>query len=255
LSPTDAEVGPDAPGGEATGDGTASGDGTGADGGTGVDDPAEPDATGTPTGPVTKAPPASGDAYRRRLRSLMIGSGVAAVLAVLLFVVLKPTATTSTGQSAVIGPGSVAPDFTLPNLLSTPAQPLAPVNLYALGRDRHRPVVLNFYASWCTPCQVETPLLAAAAKAEEAKGSPVQFIGVDVADLTSAAVTFTQQSGITYPVGADRALQVTSVVYGLNSEPNTYYIDENGVVIGHTLGAVTQSELDGWLHKLAGSSG
>jgi cytochrome c biogenesis protein CcmG/thiol:disulfide interchange protein DsbE len=177
------------------------------------------------------------------------------VLAVLLFVVLKPSATTSSGQSEVIGPGSVAPGFTLPNLLSTPAQPLPRVNLDALGKDRHRPVVLNFYASWCIPCQEETPLLAATAKAEAAKGSPVQFVGVDVADLTSAAVTFTRQAGITYPVGADRTLAVTSVLYGLNSEPNTYYINEDGVVIGHTLGAVTASELDGWLHRLAGSAG
>jgi cytochrome c biogenesis protein CcmG, thiol:disulfide interchange protein DsbE len=188
---------------------------------------------------------------RHRLRSLLIGTGVAAVLAVLLFVVLKPSAP----ADSVVGPGSVAPNFSLPNLLSTPTQPLPRVNLYALGKDRHRPVVLNFYASWCVPCREETPLLASTAKAEAAKGSPVQFVGVDVADLTSASVAFTQQAGITYPVGADRTLAVTSVIYGLNSEPNTYYINEDGVIVGHTLGAVTASELNGWLHRLAGSAG
>jgi cytochrome c biogenesis protein CcmG/thiol:disulfide interchange protein DsbE len=192
---------------------------------------------------------------RRRLRSLAVGTAAAAVLAVLLFVVLRPAATASTGQSVVIGPGSVAPNFTLPNLLSTPAAPLPPVQLYALGKDRHRPVVLNFYASWCIPCREETPLLASTAKAEAAKGSPVQFVGVDVSDVPADALAFTKQAGITYPVGADRVLRVTSVLYGLNSEPNTYFINEEGVVIGHVRGRLTAPVLASWLHRLVGAAG
>ena len=191
----------------------------------------------------------------RRLRSLLIGSGVAVVLAAFLFLVLKPSATTSNGQPAVVGVGSVAPNFSLPNLLSTADRPLPPVDAYALGKNRHRPVVLNFFASWCVPCRTETPLLAEAAKAEMAKGSPVQFIGVDVADVSSSAVPFVQQSGIPYPVGADRTLKVTSVLYGLNGQPNTFFIDESGKVIGHNLGPLTSSELTDWLHRLAGSAG
>ena len=191
----------------------------------------------------------------RRLRSLLIGSGVAVVLAAFLFLVLKPSATTSNGQAAVVGVGSVAPNFSLPNLLSTADRPLPPVDAYALGKNRHRPVVLNFFASWCVPCRTETPLLAEAAKAEMAKGSPVQFIGVDVADVSSSAVPFVQQSGIPYPVGADRTLKVTSVLYGLNGQPNTFFIDESGKVIEHYLGALTPSELTNGLHRLAGSAG
>ena len=191
----------------------------------------------------------------RRLRSLLIGSGVAVVLAAFLFLVLKPSATTSNGQPAVVGVGSVAPNFSLPNLLSTADRPLPPVDAYALGKNRHRPVVLNFFASWCVPCRTETPLLAEVAKAEMAKGSPVQFIGVDVADVSSSAVPFVQQSGIPYPVGADRTLKVTSVLYGLNGQPNTFFIDESGKVIGHHLGALTSSELADWLHRLAGAAG
>ena len=191
----------------------------------------------------------------RRLRSLLIGSGVAVVLAAFLFLVLKPSATTSNGQPAVVGVGSVAPNFSLPNLLSTADRPLPPVDAYALGKNRHRPVVLNFFASWCVPCRTETPLLAEAAKAEMAKGSPVQFIGVDVADVSSSAVPFVEQSGIPYPVGADRTLKVTSVLYGLNGQPNTFFIDESGKVIGHHLGALTRQDLTNWLHKLAGAAG
>lgn len=185
----------------------------------------------------------------------MLGSAIAALLAVFLFLGLRPAATTSAGLPAVVGVGSAAPDFSLPNLLSTSAEPLAAVHLDGLGKGRHHPVVLNFFASWCIPCQTETPLLAQTAKAEMANGSPVQFIGVDVNDVPSSAVAFVQQAGIPYPVGADRTLRVTSALYGMNAQPNTYFIDESGKIIGHHLGALTASELTGWLHRLAGSGG
>jgi len=187
----------------------------------------------------------------------MLGSGIAIVLAVVLFVGLKPSAHTATGQLAVVDTGSTAPNFTQPDLLSTPAQPLPAVDLDALGVDRHRPVVLNFYASWCTPCQEETPLFGATAAAEAAKGSPVQFVGVDVADTSAnsaTAVAFTRQAGVTYPVAVDPDFKVAGA-YGLFGLPDTIFINEEGVVIGRHLGALNAAELQGWLHRLAGAAG
>ena len=146
--------------------------------------------------------------------------------------------------------GSTAPGFTLPSLTGG-----APVSLDALGRDAHRPVVLNFFASWCGPCQKETPLLARTAEAERAKGSAVRFVGVDVADQRANAIAFVHSSGITYPVGTDSDLTVTSGLYGLNGEPNTFFIDGSGEVIGHVIGAVNPTQLQGWLHRLNGTAG
>ena len=186
----------------------------------------------------------------RRLRSLAIGVIIAAALAAFLFLVLGTGPKPGSSSGPVVGVGSVAPGFTLPALLGG-----APVNLDALGKDRHRPVVLNFFASWCVPCQKETPLLAQTARAEQARGSTVQFVGVDVADQPSSAVPFVQQSGIIYPVGVDATLQVTSALYGLDGQPNTFFIDASGNVVGHVIGPVTQPQLDQWLHRLAGASG
>jgi cytochrome c biogenesis protein CcmG/thiol:disulfide interchange protein DsbE len=116
-------------------------------------------------------------------------------------------------------------------------------------------VVLNFFASWCIPCQKETPLLARTAAAEQAKGSSVQFVGVDVAEEPSAGLAFVDRSGITYPVGSDTTLRVTSALYGLNGQPNTFFIDASGHVIGHVIGGVSATELNQWLHRLAGAGG
>lgn len=111
-------------------------------------------------------------------------------------------------------------------------------------------MVLNFFASWCTPCQKETPRLAKTADAERARGSRDQFIGVDVADQPSDAIPFVHRTGITYPVANDADLRVTSALYGLNGEPNTFFIAADGRVIGHVIGAVNAPELQFWLRQL-----
>ncbi|HEY7915640.1 MAG TPA: TlpA disulfide reductase family protein [Acidimicrobiales bacterium] len=183
------------------------------------------------------------------MRALLIGTVIATALAIFLFVGLARSSGSGPGSGPLVGIGSVAPNFTLPSLTGGP-----PTTLDALGRSRHRPVVLNFFASWCIPCQKETPLLAHAAAVETAKGSKVQFVGVDVADTPADAIPFVKQSGLTYPIGADATLRVTAELYGLNGEPNTFFIDASGRVIGHVIGAVTQTGLDQWLHRLAGSS-
>jgi cytochrome c biogenesis protein CcmG/thiol:disulfide interchange protein DsbE len=179
----------------------------------------------------------------------VIGSVIALVLAVLLFVGLRPTTGSGSSSGPVVGVGSVAPGFTLPSLAGG-----TQVNLDALGKDRHHPVVLNFFASWCGPCREETPLLARTADAEQAKGSTVQFVGVDTLDPKSSAIPFVDKAGITYPVATDNG-QVSSGLYGLYGDPQTFFLDAEGTVIGHVRGALNQVELQQWLHRLAGSAG
>jgi cytochrome c biogenesis protein CcmG, thiol:disulfide interchange protein DsbE len=207
-----------------------------------------PDGAGPPD--VGSAPPAAQRPPPRRGRALAIGTVIAIGLGIFLFFGLG-TRSNSTGSGSSSDPGAIvpigsrAPGFTLPSLTGG-----APVDLDALGVKVHRPVVLNFFASWCTPCQKETPLLAKTADAERAKGSRVQFIGVDVADQPSDAIPFVHRTGITYPVANDADLRVTSGLYGLNGEPNTFFIAADGRVIGHVVGAVTAPELQSGIHQL-----
>ena len=206
------------------------------------------DGGGPPTPPATAPTPSP--AGPRRLRSLIIGCVIAVALAVFLFVGLGTKSGTGSSPGPVVAVGDVAPAFSLPSLTGG-----TPVSLDGLGRDRHHPVVLNFFASWCVPCQKETPLLARTAAGEQAKGSKVQFIGVDTADKPSNALPFVQKAGIIYPVGVDFSTQVSSGLYGLYGDPQTFFIDSSGRVVGHVLGPLGQGVLDQWLHRLAGSSG
>jgi cytochrome c biogenesis protein CcmG/thiol:disulfide interchange protein DsbE len=226
---------------------------------TGTADPAGAGRTADPAG-AGVPPPADGalpapSRYRqppRKLRAFLLGVVLAVAIGVFLFVGLGTKASNPSGVPAgpVVGIGSVAPDFTLPSLTGGPS-----VNLDALGKHRGRPVVLNFFASWCTPCQEETPLLARTADAEQAKGSTIQFVGVDVADSPADAIPFVKKAGLTYPIGSDADLRVTANLYGLNGEPNTFFIDANGHVVGHVIGALKAAELQSWLPRLAGAKG
>jgi cytochrome c biogenesis protein CcmG/thiol:disulfide interchange protein DsbE len=199
-----------------------------------------PDPVVTVTDGAARRPP-------RRLRAFVIGVVLAVALAVFLFVGLGTTSNSGKGTGGVVPVGAAAPDFTLPSVVGGPV-----VDLAALGVHLHHPVILNFFASWCVPCQAETPLLASTAAAEQAKGSVIQFVGVDAADQPSDAVPFIHRSGITYPVAQDAVLQVTAGLYGLNAEPNTFFINESGVVVGHHQGALDKALLDSWIHRLAG---
>jgi cytochrome c biogenesis protein CcmG/thiol:disulfide interchange protein DsbE len=207
------------------------------------------DGNGPPSADATPAAPNPPPARPRRLRALLVGCIIATALAVFLFVILLGSTPKPGARGPVVGVGSQAPNFSLPSLGGG-----APVDLAAIGKSGHRPVVLNFFASWCVPCQTETPLLARTSAAQRAKGSPVRFVGVDVNDQPGDAVPFVQRSGITYPVGVDATFAVTSGKYGLFGLPQTFFINAGGTVVGHVQGAVTPAQLDRWLHRLAGSS-
>ncbi len=208
----------------------------------------DPDATTVSAG---GAPSSSGPAprvrrspSRRQARSLLVGSTTAIAVIVLLLVVLgSKSGSGATGP--VVPVGSQAPSFSIPPLTGS-----GPVSLDALGKDLHHPVILNFFASWCGPCQKETPLLATASTTAHAAGRDVQFVGVDVNDRPTNALPFVQKAGITYPVGMDQTFSVTSGLYGINGLPQTFYIDSHGTVVGHTIGAVSAAGLRSWVNRL-----
>jgi cytochrome c biogenesis protein CcmG, thiol:disulfide interchange protein DsbE len=133
--------------------------------------------------------------------------------------------------------------------------PLAhPFSLHALGSSGQvslsqyagRPVMINFFASWCYPCQQETPLIARFYRSHQ---GTVAIIGIDVNDSTSAALRFVRHAGVGYPVGSDPTA-VTATEYGVAGIPQTFFLDSAHRVVKHVVGAVTLTSLDAGLVRM-----
>ena len=120
--------------------------------------------------------------------------------------------------------GARAPDFSAAQLDGSGS--------ITLSSLRGRPVVLNFWASWCVPCRDEAPLLR---QAERLYGDQVQFVGVDIRDARPDALRFVERYNIEYPSVRDESLDVYDS-YGLTGQPETFFIDDEGIVVEHVNG-------------------
>jgi len=99
--------------------------------------------------------------------------------------------------------------------------------------------VLNFWASWCYPCNQEAPTLEAAA--HEFAGHAT-IVGVDVREPTGDARSFLHKYGISYPVVHDNRDQMWPS-WGLTGLPETFFVDPRGRVVGHVKGQISAADL------------
>lgn len=103
-----------------------------------------------------------------------------------------------------------------------------------------RPLVLNFWASWCLPCRDEAPLLAAAATGDPADG--VAVVGVVYQDNAENARAFMARYGQTYP-GLEDPDGRTALDYGVFGIPETFFIDRRGVIRSKQTGPLDAGSL------------
>jgi peroxiredoxin len=121
-----------------------------------------------------------------------------------------------------------------------------------LATYRGKVVVLNFWGSWCPPCQAETPDLIATFAATKDLG--VQFVGVDRQENAERGKAFAQTFGMTYPSLSDQsgrvALSLRKVVPN-NGTPSTLVIDREGRVAARAIGPVTSGQLEPIVRQIA----
>ena len=166
----------------------------------------------------------------RRLgfRHLVAALVVPLVLAALLGAYL--VSRSPSGSPTAIG--KVAPDFSVADLDGNPIR---------LADLRGRPVIVNFWASWCGPCVEEFPLLNEAAQRHADDGLVV--IGIVWADRTAAARDFMVRNGATWAAAMDPGEQVARD-YGILGPPETYFIGRDGIIRGRHIGQITAASLD-----------
>jgi cytochrome c biogenesis protein CcmG, thiol:disulfide interchange protein DsbE len=107
----------------------------------------------------------------------------------------------------------------------------------SLEAHRGRVVVLNFWASWCTPaCYEEAPVLERGWRAFRDRG--VAVVGIDIQDTSDAAQKFIREFSLTFPNAPDPAGKV-SIDYGVYGVPETFFIDRKGRIRAKHVGALT----------------
>jgi thiol-disulfide isomerase/thioredoxin len=182
-----------------------------------------------------------------RRQIIVIAVGVVAVVAIVLGA--RHLLGTKAGLPAV---GSVIPAAQRPAApeISGTALTGARLNVASL---RGAPVVINFWGSWCAPCQAEAPVLARVARDTRRFG--VHFVGIDVRDNPSAGRAFEQGHNVRFPSISDPG-NVIAARFGPGAPtatPSTYILDARGRIAWAYFGRTTFSRLEPAVLQVAGS--
>lgn len=160
-----------------------------------------------------------------------------ASLALLVLLFARLVSATNTAASAPAAPlvGHVAPDFTLTVWNGAAKQTIHLADL------RGKPVVVNFWASWCAQCIEEQPLLQQAWSAYQSQG--LMILGLAYNNQESDGLPFLRERNVTYPCGVDVGGSAPTD-YAVTGVPETVFINRQGVVVYKSIGPVDDGTLD-----------
>lgn len=130
--------------------------------------------------------------------------------------------------------GNLAPDFTLDTIDGET------VTLSTFTEGEGKPVVLNFWATWCPPCRIEMPFFQ---RANERYGDRVAILGVNQAEPAETIQDYAARNGLSYPLLVDAEQKVNNR-YAVLNLPTTIFIDRNGVVKEILIGTISQAVLE-----------
>jgi cytochrome c biogenesis protein CcmG, thiol:disulfide interchange protein DsbE len=158
---------------------------------------------------------------------LIVGAAIALALLAVLFLGLgnDPTAI----HTPLIG--KQAPNFALKAVNGS--------DMIDISKLRGKPVVVNFWATWCHPCWDEHPTLTAVS---QTYGDNVQFLGVVFQDDESKITNFLRERGWAYPTLVDERGK-TAIAYGVGGVPETFFLNRQGKIVAKYVGPISPDEL------------
>ena len=159
----------------------------------------------------------------QRIAQAIAAAGVVALLGLLVW---KVTVGDDGGAAARLGSGEPvpAPGFTLERLDRPGTLSLASL--------RGKPLIVNFWASWCIPCKDEAPVLQETYERYRSQGLVV--VGVDAQDFREDAKRFAKRFGMTYPLVYD-GKGSTLGKWGVVGFPETFFVDRRGNIVGERI--------------------
>ena len=169
-----------------------------------------------------------------RIVALVVGLVMVALLALMIWGIGKRAAGT---VGSVPVSMRTAPGFNMP--LLDGAQ-------FDLAAVRGTPVVINFWASWCIPCEEEAAVLERSSRTYRDR---VVFVGINVQDTEPLARDFLRRFGVTYQNGRDGTGAI-AVDYGMSGVPETYFVDREGRLVAKWQGALDEARLRSYLDDL-----
>jgi len=171
---------------------------------------------------------------------LVVVSAVVAMMLVFGFkLARRPNQAAGTAQIQ----NGLAPDFTLQSLDGKTVR---------LSDFRGKPVVLNFWATWCSPCKIEMPWFVDLQRQYGPAG--VQFLGVAMDDASTKEIAeFAQSMKVNYPILIGKE-SVGDAYGGVQFLPETFYIDRNGKVVDKAFGLKGRGEIEDDIKKILGQS-
>ena len=218
------------------------------------------------TDPIGPMPPDGTRGARRRgvigpftVRHLLAVGGTLAVAAALLLLLTSPIAGPAAPTAPLPGsgfyrvgePGTGLAIGDRPPPLSTDAGPIVDLEGDAvdLGSYEGRPVWVVFWASWCPPCQEETPDLRRAFEAGQ--GTGLELVAVNVQETAEIAGDYAETYGLTYRIALDPTAGAFRS-WGVFGLPTHYFIGRDGTIVDRWFGPLSLAEMTKRIDLIAG---
>lgn len=150
------------------------------------------------------------------------------------------SAPVKTSTAGVAPKGSPAPDFDLARLRGP--------GRVRLSDLRGKPVIVNFWASWCVPCRKEFPTFRAAQGKYRAQG--LEIVGITFKDLTGDARAFAKQQRANWSLVKGGDGDPVGRAYGVRALPQTFFINRHGTIVARYFGAPSGDRFDAEVQKI-----